>query len=180
MDQETLQTIDRDIGLFVAIVGEILSQDMLDELCNDQITVGQAKCLCFILAHENVNVGDISRGLGISYPAATKNVSRLVEKGLVSRKSNLHDRRNIFVEITPQGRELTAKIKPEKLRRLGSLLDKVAPDDLRSLRKGIEAFLSAAVADGDLVEHICLHCGREHAENCILSSVRCPKRASSY
>lgn len=180
MDKDTLQTIDKDIGLFVAVIGELLSQDLLDEICDEQITVGQARCLCFIMAHENVTVGDISRGLGISYPAATKNISRLVEKGLVSRRANQTDRRNIFVEVTDQGKELTAKIKPEKLRRLGALLDKVAPDGLRSLRKGIEAFLSAAVADGEFVEHICLHCGREHVEHCILSTAKCPKKASSY
>jgi DNA-binding MarR family transcriptional regulator len=132
------------------------------------------------MAHENVTVGDVSRGLGISYPAATKNISRLVEKGLVSRRANHTDRRNVFVEITTQGKELTAKIKPEKLRRLGVLLDKVTLDDLRDLRKGIEAFLAAALTDREIVENICLHCGREHVEHCILSSIKCPRRASSY
>lgn len=180
MDQERLQTIDREIGLFVAVIGEFLSQELLDEICDEQITVGQAKCLCFIFANETVTVGDISRGLGISYPAATKNISRLAEKGLVSRRANQTDRRNIFVEITAQGKELTAKIKPEKLRRLGSLLDKVAQDDLEDLCKGIKALLTVALADRELVENLCLHCGREHVEHCILSSIKCPKRASSY
>jgi len=180
MDQETLQTIDRDIGLFIAVIGELLAQDLLDEICDEQITVGQAKCLCFILAQETVTIGDISRGLGISYPAATKNITRLAEKGLVSRTANHTDRRNVFVEITAKGKELTAKIKPEKLRRLGSLLDKVDANDLRDLCKGIEALLSAALTDRKLVQNICLHCGREHVEHCIISSIKCSKRVSSY
>ncbi len=179
MDNETLQTVDRDIGLFVAITREILSQGLVQELCEEQITVGQVRCLCFIWAHEKVTIGDISRGLGISYPATTKTVSRLVEKCLVARKHGPADKRNIFVEITPQGRELTSRIKPEKLRRLGSLLERLAPEDLGSLRRGIEAFLSAAVTDGELFDQVCLHCGKEHVENCVLISLKCRKYANS-
>ncbi len=175
MDNETLQTVDRDIGLFMAIVREILSQGLVEEVSRERITVGQVRCLCFILAHEKITVGDISRGLGISYPAATKTVSRLAEKRLVTRKHDPADRRNIFVEITPAGRELAARVKPEKLRRLGLLLEKMGPDSLSQLRKGIEAFLAAAVTDEELFRQICLHCGREHVENCILSSLKCHK-----
>ncbi|MDT3700144.1 MAG: MarR family winged helix-turn-helix transcriptional regulator [Thermincola sp.] len=180
MDQETLQAIDRDIGLFIAVIGELLTQDLLDEVCHEQITVGQARCLCFILAHEKVTVGDLSRGLGISYPAATKNISRLVEKGLAARRADKADRRNVFVEITAKGQELTGKIKPEKLKRLSSLLRKVDPERIRDLQKGIEAFLTATLAESELAENICLHCGREHVEHCILANIKCLKRVISY
>lgn len=179
MDQETLQTVDRDIGLFVAIVREMFFQGLVDELCEERITVGQVRCMCFIWSHEGVTIGDVARGLGISYPAATKTVSRLVEKGFVKRIHNQTDRRNIFVEITPLGIELTAKIKPEKLRRLRSLLDRLAPEDLGHLRKGLEAFLSVSVTDEELFAQICLHCGREHVENCILLSSKCRKYTKS-
>lgn len=175
MNNNLLQTVDRDIGLFVAIVREILSQGLVEEVCQEQITVGQVRCLCFIWAHEVVTIGDISRGLGVSYPAATKTVSRLAEKGMVIRKHDQTDRRTISVEITPTGKELTTRVKPEKLKRLGSLLEKMSAKDLGNLRKGIEAFLSAAVTDRELSEQICLHCGREHVENCVLSSFKCQR-----
>jgi len=180
MDSETLQTVDRDISLFVAIVRELLSQGIVEEVCSEQITLGQVRCLCFILAHERVTIGDISRGMGISYPAATKAISRLVEKGLAARKHDPSDRRNIFVSITPAGKEMTDRIKPEKLKRLGALLDKLDPEELNFLRRGIESFLAVAVTDGELFNQVCLHCGKEHVENCILSSLRCrrPKRCS--
>lgn len=179
MDSETVKNVDRDIGLFMAVVRDILSQGLLEEVCNEQITLGQVRCLCFIWAHEAVTIGDISRGLGISYPAATKVVSRLVEKGLAARKHDTLDRRNIFVEITPLGSALTRRVKPEKLKRLGTLLDRMASEDLNHLRQGIEAFLAAAVADKELFRQICLHCGREHVENCILSSLECRKKKLS-
>ena len=176
MDYETLQTVDRDIGLFVAIVRELLSQGIVEEVCTEQITVGQVRCLCFITAHERVTIGDISRGMGISYPAATKAVSRLAEKGLVARKRDPEDRRNTFVQATARGEELTGRVKPEKLKRLGGLLDKMPPKDLKHLRRGIESFLLAAVTDEDLFRQICLHCGKEHVENCILSSLKCYRK----
>lgn len=178
MDHATLQTIDRDIGLFVAIVREILSQGLVEEVCEDKMTVGQVRCLCFIWAHDGVTIGDISRGLGISYPAATKIVSRLAEKGLVARRPDSADRRTILVEITPLGAEMTGRVKPEKLKRLGGLLDKLHPDDLQNLLRGIEAFLTVAVTDMELFRQICLHCGREHVEHCVLSSLKCRKSAA--
>lgn len=179
MDFQRLQAIDRDIGLFMAIVREILSQRLVEEICDDQITVGQVRCLCFILAQERVTVGDISRGLGISYPAATKAVSRLVEKGLTARKSDAADRRSIFVEITPAGLELTGKVKPEKLKRLGSILDKLSHEEMGFLHRGILAFLSAATDDAELSGQICLHCGKEHVQECILNSLKFPARSSA-
>jgi len=173
VDHITLQTVDRDIGLFVAIIREILSQGLVEEVCKDQMTVGQVRCLCFIWAHDRVTVGGISRGLGISYPAATNIVSRLAAKGLVTRKHDPADRRTIFVEITPLGVELTTRVKPEKLKRLGTLLERLSPEDQHHLLKGIEAFLSVTVTDEELFDQICLHCGREHVESCILSSLKC-------
>lgn len=177
MDLEFLQSVDRDINLFVAIIRELLSQGLVEEVCDDQITVGQIRCLCFIWSHEKVTVGDIARGMGVSYPAATKLLSRLVEKGLVVRKHDPDDRRNIFAEITPLGIELTVRVKPEKLRRLGSLLEKLNPEDLVGLRRGIASFLAAAVTDKELFDQICLHCGKEHAEDCVLSSIKCRRFA---
>ncbi|HWI54904.1 MAG TPA: MarR family transcriptional regulator [Desulfobacteria bacterium] len=175
MDNNFVQSVDRDIGLFVAIIRELLSQGLVEEVCDDQITVGQIRCLCFIWAHEKVTVGDVSRGMGISYPAATKLISRLVEKGLVARKHDPRDRRSIYIEITPVGRELTTRVKPEKIRRLSLLLEKLAPEDVESLRRGIAAFLTVAVTDDELFQQICLHCGKEHAEDCVLSNIKCRK-----
>lgn len=172
MDLNRLQTIDRDIGLFMAIVREILSQRLVEEICEDQITVGQVRCLCFILAHDRITVGDISRGLGISYPAATKAVSRLVEKGLVARQGDAADRRSIFVEITTAGLELTGRVKPEKLKRLGSILEKLSAEEMGFLHQGIQAFLSAAADDAELCGQICLHCGKEHVQDCILNNLK--------
>ncbi|HWI55397.1 MAG TPA: MarR family transcriptional regulator [Desulfobacteria bacterium] len=177
MDNNFVQSVDRDIGLFVAIIRELLSQGLVEEVCDDQITVGQIRCLCFIWAHEKATMGDVARGMGISFPAATKLISRLVEKGLVARNHDPRDRRSIYIEITPLGRELTTRVKPEKIRRLGSLLDKIAPEDVESLRRGIEAFLTVAVTDDELFQQICLHCGKEHAEDCVLANIKCRKFA---
>ena len=42
-------------------------------------------------------------------------------------------------------------------------------DDFRS---GIRAFMAAALQDTDTAEAVCLHCGLEHVEECLVHGTR--------
>jgi DNA-binding MarR family transcriptional regulator len=47
---------------------------------------------------------------GISRPAVSQTVDQLVEKGLVSRRTDLSDRRFIQLDLTPGGEQLIAQL----------------------------------------------------------------------
>ncbi len=67
------------------------------------ITPRQLEVLSFLAGREQWSVGEVASGLGVSSAAATKAISRLERKGLVSRTIDVMDRRCVNVRLTHTG-----------------------------------------------------------------------------
>ena len=67
------------------------------------ITPRQLEVLSFLAGREQWSVGEVASGLGVSSAAATKAISRLERKGLVSRAIDVMDRRCVNVRLTRSG-----------------------------------------------------------------------------
>jgi DNA-binding MarR family transcriptional regulator len=59
--------------------------------------------LSFLAGREQWSVGEVASGLGVSSAAATKAITRLERKGLVSRTVDVMDRRCVNVRLTHAG-----------------------------------------------------------------------------
>jgi len=66
----------------------------------------QREILAFLAMREHWLVGEIASELGVSSAAATKAITRLERKGLVTRSVNIMDRRCVNVRITRAGSEI--------------------------------------------------------------------------
>ncbi|MFF8770910.1 MarR family winged helix-turn-helix transcriptional regulator [Kitasatospora sp. NPDC015120] len=60
----------------------------------------------------HMRMQQLARAAALSSSATTRLVSRLEERGLLSRYLCADDRRGIYTELTPQGRELLAAARP--------------------------------------------------------------------
>jgi DNA-binding MarR family transcriptional regulator len=69
------------------------------------ITPRQLEVLVFLASREQWSVGEVASGLKVSSAAATKAVTRLERKGLVSRTIDVMDRRCVNVRLTRAGSE---------------------------------------------------------------------------
>lgn len=69
----------------------------------------------------------------IQRPTATRVVARLEEAGLVTRTSDLADRRVAHVAITPAGRALLKRIRSRKNEYLARRLRELTPDEQATL-----------------------------------------------
>ncbi len=70
---------------------------------SNSITPRQLEVLDFLARREQWSVGEVASGLGVSSAAATKAVTRLERKGLVSRTIDMMDRRCVKVRLTRAG-----------------------------------------------------------------------------
>ncbi len=173
MDKDTdIYPVGRNMEIFAAILQVITSQCIHCPGKQARVTLAQMKCLQFILAHDKVLIGDIAKSRGISYPAATKAISRLEGKGLVVREHDPADRRNIFVRLTDCGRLTATEVLPDKLNRIKGLLDQMPLAKRQAMQDGMAAFLQVALKDRVLLEQVCLHCGKDHDETCMLYEIR--------
>lgn len=173
MDKNTdIFPFGRNMEIFTAIMKIITTQSIPCPEKQAQVTLAQMKCLQYIHSHDKVLIGDIAKSRGISYPAATKAISRLEEKGLVVREPDPADRRNVFVRLTDCGRLTATQILPERIRRLKALLNEMPAEMLQAMQSGIAAFLEVALKDRELLEQVCLHCGKDHDETCMLYEIK--------
>lgn len=163
-DTETL------FELFSDLYGKVLCNEPLKELEDLDITPAQVQALLFLARHSPNYVGDLADGLGISYPAATKAVDRLVAKELVTRQENAKDRRQSELTVTEHGMALLDRVRSERRERLEGILARMSPEDTKAMQRGLRSFVTAAfMKDRDLIVALCQRCGCDCYTECIVN-----------
>jgi len=91
--------------------------------------------LMHCLAHEpdGSRVGDLAARLGVRPPTASQLLDTLVERGLVERYADMHDRRAIRVRLSPSGRAQTAQFRERALDEVEAVVEFLGQDDSRRL-----------------------------------------------
>lgn len=77
---------------------------------------------------------------GVSRPAASGIVSRLVERGLVERRAHPHDGRSALAELTGEGREVLERGRRERTAALAVQLALLSEEERRLLAAAIPVF----------------------------------------
>ncbi len=107
------------------------------------VPLAQLKSLLIIAGKGETNFSILAQDLGVTPGDVTGIIERLVEQGLVIRKPNPEDRRIIWLQATEKGRELLANLMESQTRHMIHILEYMSLDDLRSLLRGLSAFIRA-------------------------------------
>jgi DNA-binding MarR family transcriptional regulator len=114
------------------------------ELLSLDLTMGQFKAMATLTINGPQPVGELGRRLGLSEPAASLLVDKLVELGLAVRERDPQDGRRTLVTATPAAEELAARLREGReehaLRWLWALTD----DELDALTRGYRGLLRVA------------------------------------
>ena len=114
--------------------------------------------------------------LGVSSPAATKNIDKLERLDLVSRTPSSDDRRAILLEPSRAGRRLVKKYEDLKSKRLKTVMEAFSSSDLRTLTHLLERFSLALILANESREGLCFRCSAYFDEHCPIMHIRedCP------
>jgi DNA-binding MarR family transcriptional regulator len=85
------------------------------------------------------SVGQLAEVLGVSRPAATQLVDKLVEHGMVERRHDLQDRRVVLVDYVPGMHEVAHRIMESRRSRLAAALETLTDEEARVFLKGLRA-----------------------------------------
>lgn len=143
--------LDESVGYLLTRVKSSLSnlvtQRTLDEL---GITSTQGSMLFMIASGRCSLAAELARHYGIDASAVTRLIDRLEKRHLLSRVRSSEDRRAVHLAVTPEGRDLAARM-PEIF---GSVIDKAlagfTPEEvgfLKSMLRRILANTGEPVAD---------------------------------
>jgi len=133
------------------------------------LTSTQFDGLRFLARHPDCTIGDIAQGLVVSYPAATRLVSRLENRGLVTRAHAETDQRVVQVALTDSGTQAERSTRARRAALLNRILEALPDSRRRTLVTSLERLLVAALNDRRLIEAICLRCGADHDPDCLVN-----------
>lgn len=108
------------------------------------LTVPQMRVLTIVNKDEPLNLNAVARALGVHPSNATRTCNRLVEAGLLDRRDNPADRRNVVLTLTPEGRALWASVMDHRRRAIEQVVRRLTAGERDQLAAGLSAFARAA------------------------------------
>lgn len=163
--------------IFAATVRELLEQKVLKETSPASLSLSQFHLLKLMALNGRHQVGQVADFLGVSAPAATRNIDKLQRLGLVHRaRAEEGDRRATFLSVSPEGRELVERYERLKLERLAPVLEEFEAWELEQLASLLERFAVRLLEAEPSEDGICLRCSAYIESGCPVSIVRggCP------
>jgi DNA-binding MarR family transcriptional regulator len=120
------------------IVRRALHSTNLESWCAVDLTMPQLKALFLANAQGGASHSEIARGLDVGLSTVTGIVDRLVEHGLVERRTDAADRRMSHVVVTPAGNDLVEQLWASRREQLERLLGELTPDERTALINALQ------------------------------------------
>jgi DNA-binding MarR family transcriptional regulator len=118
----------------------------------DVVTPPQLRVLVMIASRGALNLGAVARGLEIHPSNATRACDRLVAAGLLDRRDDPADRRNLQLQLTDAGRRLVDRVMDRRRHAVAEVLGRMPALQRTALVPVLVTFAEAAgeVADQHL------------------------------
>jgi DNA-binding MarR family transcriptional regulator len=111
---------------------------------DEVVTAPQLRVLVMVASRGPLNLGTVARGLGVHPSNATRACDRLVAAGLLDRRDDPADRRNLQLQLTEQGRGLVDEVMDRRRHAIAELLDRMPALQRTALVPVLTTFAEAA------------------------------------
>ncbi|MBM4407275.1 MAG: MarR family transcriptional regulator [Chloroflexi bacterium] len=138
--------IEQVLGVFERFMNGMMSSHA-PEFADIGVTMAQAKVLYVLAAAEALRMSELAMRLGVSTSTASGAVDRLVDLGLIERRADPSDRRQVFVAVTPAGADVLERMRELNTRQMRDLLVRLTPDGLAAVERAITVLSQAAGVD---------------------------------
>ncbi len=120
------------------------------------VTPTQFRTLVVLSAHGSTRLVELAGRLGVTASTAQRSVDRLVASGLVDRRENDKDRREVAITLTPAGRRLVKKVTGRRRSAIEDIvraMPRARRHELLEALGGFTAFADAADEPSAEVDH---------------------------
>ena len=164
--------------IFSAAVRDVLETRMLQEVSPFPLSLSQFHILKLMSIDGDHQIGEVADFLGVTPPAATKNIDKLERLGLVVRRPSKGDRRATLLSVSPLGRRLVLNYEELKAARLYPVLEEFDETELNDFSELLKRFSVALFRMEGNDAGYCLRCAAYLEEDCPIGEVRggCPYR----
>jgi DNA-binding MarR family transcriptional regulator len=109
-----------------------------------EVTLPQLRTLVVVSLQGPQTVSALADRLDVHASTMTRMCSRLVARGLVARKPSALDRREVVIELTPQGQGLADEVMDKRRQEIDSVVRRMSPEDRDRVVAALELFSQAA------------------------------------
>ena len=110
----------------------------------EEVTLTQYRSLVVIASRGPQGIASLADALAVTPPTASRLCERLVRKGLVRRRTDRSDRRQVRVGLTEAGRHLVDVVTERRRSEIAALIRSVPPRERRSIVEGLQRLAQAA------------------------------------
>lgn len=135
MNAEPLDELIRETAVLCGRVARLLDPVRLRAWEERGITFPQLRILFRVRLNPEIDLRSLADGLEISPSAASQQVDKLVERGLVLRSEDPQDRRRLRLTLTQQGEEAAGEYSRAAIDYSTRVVSMLSEDDLRDLRR---------------------------------------------
>lgn len=116
---------------------------MFEKVCEaNNLTATQVLALITIQAQGEVRMTKLADGMCLTPGAVSSLVDRLVDNGLVERRTEPADRRAVFVHVTEKGQSMLKDAQRDKHARVSQVLSRMDPKIAQSLNNNLGELLT--------------------------------------
>ena len=108
-----------------------------------QLTMQQVRVMHILALHGPTRVSTLARAMRVSTPTMTGILDRLVQRDMVRREDDPHDRRVVLNVLTPTGRAAIEQFNAVRVDHLEEIADRLSPEDRRLVMEALSRLREA-------------------------------------
>lgn len=151
--------------VFAAIVRNV-EKELILGASDVALSVSQFRLLRLMYPNGGHSVGHAADFLGVSAPAASKGIDKLVRLGLVLREPSAGDRRATMLSLSEEGKRLVERYDRSKLARLGTVVESLSMGEIEVLTGLLRRFAESTLSRTNVLEGVCHRCSGYDGGEC--------------
>lgn len=110
----------------------------------DTVTVTQFRVLVVLRSHGETRLNRLADRLAVSPSTALRTVDRLIAAGLVTRRENEQDRREVVIDLTEPGRHVVDQVTERRRAAIREIVELMPQQQVARLVDALTGFAAAA------------------------------------
>jgi DNA-binding MarR family transcriptional regulator len=110
----------------------------------EEVTLTQYRTLIVLASRGPQNLAGLADAVGVTPATATRMCDRLVRKGLIRRRTERDDRRQLRVALTVKGRSLVDAVTVRRRQEIGRIMSEIPVEQQAVLVQALGRLASAA------------------------------------
>lgn len=155
--------------VFAKAVRDVIEGTVLQSVTNNKISLPQLKLLYLVAQADSVTIGDAAIFLGVSSPAASKTVEKLVRRRLLRRSDIQGDRRSSQLSLTEASRRMMEAYEAARNQKAIEIFSRYSPEVLRDTAELLDHLASGIAsqdAPADKGGNACMQCEIYYRQEC--------------